>query len=586
MVSIKKIISKSIANAFISLEYSKKVDVGNIEQLWSIRENPKSKISYAFNKLLLLSKLLSNNGVQKTPETIYHDIVGKITTDIFTCELRNKKQILITLDKEWIGVQITHLINNNLIDKVKNKLKILVDFSSPNIAKDLHVGHLRSTIIGDSICRYYEEFGHDVLRINHIGDFGLQFGMLIEYINKYNTSFDSISDLQSLYAKSKKEFDTDSEFKKAAYQQVVALQSGNEKVRKIWNSICSISRNSYNKIYKRLGIRLNEVGESFYQKFIPDLVIELQEKKMLTFDDGRYIINVEGHKVPLTVVKSDGGYTYDTTDLAAIKYRLTELNVDKIYYVVDIGQSKHFEMLFKVAEKMGWKGPDQHLYHIGFGLVLSEDGSKFKSRSGDTIKLISLLDEGTNKTAKILESKMELIKNKHGLSEHHQQKAIKSITYSSIKYADLSSSRHKNYKFSFNRMLNFNGNTAVYILYAYVRICGIIRNAQKYVEKDGNKVSKIVLDNELDIDLANYILKFHDTISSIEPKFFFHNLCTFVYKLTCIFHNFVHKLRILEFDENNKFVSISMSRYYLCTVTKKVLDKCFDILGIEKIERM
>lgn len=321
----------------------------------------------------------------------------------------------------------------------------------------MHVGHLRSTIIGESICRLLEFLGHDVLRLNHVGDWGTQFGMLIAHLEdrfpNYATVSPPINDLQAFYKESKARFDTDEEFKRRAYDRVVKLQSGDAKTVSAWKLICDVSRNDFAKIYQRLDISIIERGESFYQSRMEKIVPELAAKGFLEEDNGRKIM--WGHEksdaggIPLTIVKSDGGFTYDTSDMATIKQRIEEEKSDWIIYITDAGQYTHFKTIFQCAERAGILDPSKHrVDHVGFGVVLGEDGKKFKTRSGDTVKLTDLLDEGlTRSMDKLKEKEREKV-----LTPDELKKAQESVAYSCIKYADLSHNRTNEYVFSFDRV--------------------------------------------------------------------------------------------------------------------------------------
>lgn len=422
------------------------------------------------------------------------------------------------------------------------------------------------------------------MRINHIGDFGLPFGMIIQYIYENMPDFKdndlTITDLQSFYTLSKKRFDEDETFQKCAYLRVVQLQNGDKEIADIWNMIKQISKKSYQAIYDRLNINLVEVGESYYQNMIPGVVQELKDKQLLKDDDGRLIIDIPGSKLPLTVVKSDGGYTYDTTDLAAIRYRLVDLNVDKIYYVVGSSQSLHFKLIFEVAKMAGWLKPHQELHHIGFGLILGDDGKPFRSRSGDTIRLVDLLDEGLTKAMNIVTKR-----DSGTFTDDQIDKIVKSVSYSAIKYYDLSISRMKNYKFSYDNMLSLKGNTAVYLLYAYVRVSSIIKNA--HVNIDGLLQKQVSITTESERELIIYLLRLPEIIKSVEDNFHFHTTCDYLYKLSNIFHNFFKNCRCIFYEDDKKTIkNIDHSRLLLCFLTKKIMTECFYLLNIEPLEQM
>lgn len=500
-----------------------------------------------------------------------------------------KNNININIEKSYIEGRIKHLLNNSeIVEKNSNISNILVDFSSPNIAKDMHVGHLRSTIIGESICRLFEKLEHNVLRINHIGDFGLQFGMIIELLleqfpNYIEQNF-SIGDLQDFYAKSKKRFDSDDNFKKRSYEKVVLLQSGDIEIVKAWNFIKDISRNSYNEIYEKLDIKLDEKGESFYQPLIPELISELEAARLLQEDDGRKIIKIEGYELPLTIVKSDGGYTYDTTDLAALRYRLVELKMDKVYYVVDMGQSLHFDLCFEVAKKTGWL-TNQEVVHIGFGLVLGEDKKKFKSRDGNTIKLNELLNQSIQCASKVYDEHIN-DSTSEKVTDEERDLIIKNVAYGSIKYADLSATRTNDYIFSFDKMLSLKGNTGAYQLYMYVRICAILRKAGIFSENALKQIDSFNIKSKEELELCKIILLFPEILEKISEDLLFHTLCSYLYSLSNSFSNFHRTNRCLNFDDEKKIVDADINRLLICYSTKKIMEFCFYILGIKLVERM
>lgn len=588
MDNIINYLSFEVNNAFNKVDYAKMININ--PKIMNVHFYNENHICYVFRGLISISKLLLEKNIKMTPNTIGEVLLQhmNLNKDMWGCKIDNNS---IIFDPTMLNLNILlkHVLelDDNVILNTTQKNKILVDFSSPNIAKDMHVGHLRSTIIGDSICRLFEQQGHNVLRINHIGDFGLQFGMLIQYIFDNYPNFENdninITDLQTFYAESKKCFDNSSEFKKKAYEKVVSLQSNSNNDNKVinaWNFIKDVSRKAYNDLYTRLDITLDEVGESFYQPMIPNLIEELKSKKLLELEDGRQIIRVKSVKVPLTIVKSDGGYTYDTTDLAAIRYRLVDLNVDKLYYVVDVGQSNHFKQIFEVAKTAGWLKSNQLVEHIGFGLVLNEDNRRFRSRDGDTVKLVNLLDEAIQRVDKVNNTK------NRGFSEEYTELINKNIGYGAIKYADLSTTRTKDYVFSFDSMLALKGNTAPYLLYAYVRICSIIRVAGNLF--DEKKMYDIDIKEVEECELAKYILHFMSAIEKLSSDLMFHGLSAYLYELSEHFNRFFVKCRCIQFDDDTgkQITFVNYSRLLLCAITKKIMKQCFYILGINVLDRM
>lgn len=369
------------------------------------------------------------------------------------CDVAGAGFINIFLSRTYGVNAIMTILKDGVQPLVTKRKRVVVDFSSPNIAKEMHVGHLRSTIIGEAICRLLEFLGHDVLRINHTGDWGTQFGMLIAHMEDrfpdYASVSPPISDLQTFYKESKALFDTDPEFKKRAYDRVVRLQGGDEQCTKAWNLICDVSRREFQIIYDRLDIKIIERGESFYQSRMVTVIEQLRKMDLLIVEDGRTIMWGEGETVPLTVIKSDGGFTYDTSDMATIKQRIEEEKGDWLIYVTDAGQAGHFKIIFACAERAGILDRSKvRLDHVGFGVVLGEDGKKFKTRSGDTVKLTELLDEGLNRAMEKLKDR-----GRHEVLTAEELKAAQeSVAYGCIKYADLSKNRNNEYVFSFDRV--------------------------------------------------------------------------------------------------------------------------------------
>lgn len=471
-----------------------------------------------------------------------------------------------------------------------DKKRVVIDFSSPNIAKEMHVGHLRSTIIGESISRLLEYLGHDVLRLNHIGDWGTQFGMLIAHLQDrfpdYLVVSPPISDLQSFYKESKTRFDSDEEFKKRAYNCVVKLQAFDANMIKAWQMICDVSRKEFAKLYERLDIKLIERGESFYQKFMVTIVKELAEKGLLEEDEGRKIMWCEEQNVgvPMTIIKSDGGFTYDTSDMAAIKHRIHVEKADWLIYVTDGGQAGHFQQVVACAKRAGILTDKQTVSHVAFGVVLGEDKKKFKTRSGDTVKLLDLLDEGLNRAQEKLKEKGR----ENELTAEEFKIAQESIAYGCIKYADLSHNRHHEYIFSFDKMLDDKGNTAVYLLYALTRIRSIARAAKITPEqiKIAAETTSLSLEHEKEWKLAKVLLKMPDVLLKIAKDLFLHPLCEYCYEVACAFTEFYDNCYCVEKNKSGEIIKVNMERILLTEATAIILEQCFYLLGLKPVARM
>ncbi len=543
---------------------------------------------YQCNSALKIGKAL-----RMSPREAAEKIVSRFDRSYQSKEMIEKLEIVgpgfinVTLAPSFLASQIDALLLDERfgVPEPKEKQRVIVEFSSPNVAKELHVGHLRSTIIGDSIARLFEFLGHNVLRLNHIGDWGTQFGMLIAYMQetvpdvvKGKKKTDLIT-LMGWYKDSKKRFDEDPDFKKHAQLQVVQLQSGNPETRAAWQVICEISRRSYQQIYDLLDVKINERGESFYNPYLPEIIDDLTQKGLLTISDGAKCLFLEGFvsrdgtPLPMIVQKSDGGYNYDTTDLAAMRHRIQLEKADRIIILTDAGQSLHFAMLFKAAEKAGYLDPEKVRFdHVPFGVVLGPDGKKFKTRSGETEKLIDLLMEAVKHAKKIMQERLP------DLSESELDRASEILGVDAIKYSDLSCHRIKDYVFSYDRMLKFEGNTAAFLLYAYVRINGIKRKVGKDVA-DVLKRTHVILEHPTEITLALQLRRFGETLDVMSRDLLPNRLCDYLYELAEKFHAFFRDCRV-EGDP------LEESRLLLCEATSRILEKGLNLLGLKTLERM
>lgn len=536
-------------------------------------------VDYTFRSVISLCRMHNTDSPVKLREQdLAEMIVGQMDLDASWQVTIARGNINFTMTPSHIGTRIDQFLSADSFNYncgITPGKKILVDFSSPNIAKPMHVGHLRSTIIGDSICRLFERQSAEVLRINHIGDFGLPLGMIIQLVIDDGLELSGgIDGLQKIYAESKRRFDTNDDFKMHSYARVVELQNNHPETTAIWQRIKSISMVGCQQIYNRMSISLVEMGESFYQGMIPAVVQELADKGLLSDDDGRKVIWVPGYKEPLTIIKADGGLTYDTTDLAAIRYRLVDLSVDHCYYVVAIEQSLHFELIFAVAKLAGWMG-GAHVEHIKFGLVSDDTGKRIRSRSGDTIKLSDLLDEAVRR---VTETTAERTDGR--IPPERLDDVIQTIAYGAIKYADLSSRRMINYKFSYDKMLALSGNTAPYLLYAHMRAASILRRANY----DG-RILPVMVEDPHEAELCKVILRFPEIIEKLNGDLMFHALCGYLYKLAECFTHFITHCQCVQCNEEN-IITINWSRIMICEATRRVFRECFDILGMGVVDYM
>ncbi len=467
---------------------------------------------------------------------------------------------------------------------------VIVDFSSPNIAKEMHVGHLRSTIIGDSMARVQEFMGHRVLRLNHVGDWGTQFGMLITHLKEAcpealeASSTVDIGDLVAFYKQAKLRFDTDDDFKTRSREAVVDLQAGEDTATKAWKVLCAQSRQEFQKLYDRLDIQIQERGESFYNPFLADVVQDLEAQGLLVEDQGAKVVfvdgftNKDGNPLPLIIQKSDGGYNYATTDLAAIRYRTGKDGAERVLYVVDAGQGNHFAQVFQVGAKAGWIPDGVELTHVPFGVVQGEDGKKFKTRSGDTVRLKDLLDEAVSRARTDLETRIQSEERQE--TEDFIQDVAEAVGIGAVKYADLSQNRTSNYIFSFDKMLALQGNTAPYMLYAYVRVQGIARKGG--IDFDHLPAEAgIHLADDSEFALSRYLLQLDTVLEEVAQDLYPNRLCQYLFELSQTFNQFYDRCSVLQAEEPQR-----TSRLILCDLTAKTLKLGLSLLGIRVLERM
>lgn len=539
---------------------------------------------YQYNSAMKLSKPLKQN-----PRQIAEKIAANLEKNdcIERIEIAGPGFINITLKPEFLSDEVNILLRDSHlgIDLPNPRQRIVIDFSSPNVAKEMHVGHLRSTIIGDCLARLFEFLGHDVVRINHIGDWGTAFGMLIAYMREEaphvlsGTQQTDLTHLMNWYKASKKRFDEDAEFKKRAQLEVVSLQQGEPSSRKGWEIICEVSRKAYQEIYDLLDVKIQERGESFYNPMLPHIVEDLEKKGLVEISDGAKCIFLEGFKnregemLPLMVQKSDGGYNYDTTDMAAIYQRLNEEKADRLIYVTDAGQGVHFQMIFNAAEKAGYLDPKKiRVDHVPFGLVLGPDGKKFRTRSGETERLIDLLLAAVEHADKILQERNPDMDAKERAELAH------ALGIGAVKYADLASHRVSDYVFSYDRMLRFEGNTAAFLMYAYVRVAGI----KRFLQVDPLKILgdyRIKLEHPSEIDLGLHLLRFNEALDLVSNDLLPHRLTEYLYTLAEKFNAFFRDCRVEGSPQEKE-------RLLLCEATARVLKQGLIILGVPIVEKM
>ena len=585
MTSILEQLQDSVSQALVSAFGE---EFAQTDPLVAPTNDPKFG-DYQSNVALRLAKPLKQN-----PRAIAQSIIDHLPNEDM-CEtptIAGPGFVNFTLKSNYIGQLLSQIQNDERlgIPQVQPSKKVIVDFSSPNIAKEMHVGHLRSTIIGDAIARILEFRGYDVLRLNHVGDWGTQFGMLIAYLREaYPEALTTanaldIGDLVSLYKKAKVRFDEDEEFKQTARQEVVKLQGGAEDSLRAWKLLCNQSRKEFQVIYDLLDIKLEERGESFYNPFLEDVVSELKETGLLEKSEGAMCVfldgftNKDGDPLPLIVRKTDGGFNYATTDLAAINYRVKEDGANRIIYVTDSGQANHFQGVFQVARKAGILPENVEVVHVPFGLVLGKDGKRIKTRSGETVKLKDLLAEAVINAREKLETRLK--EEAREETPEFIDRVAQVTGLSAVKYADLSQNRTSDYKFDFDKMLDLKGNTAPYLLYAYVRPQGVSRKGNiDFSQLDSN--TKIVMSEDEELALAKHILQFEEIIKEVEASLLPNRICLYLFELSQKFNQFYEQCDILNADEPQK-----TSRLILADLTARTIKLGLSLLGIKVLERM
>ena len=561
-------------------------DFAGTDPMLAATNNPKFG-DYQSNLALSLSKKLG-----QSPRQVAQAIVDQFESgDMFeTPQLAGPGFINLRFKASYLSAQLQLRQNDDRlgIAPTENPQKIIVDFSSPNIAKEMHVGHLRSTIIGDCIARILEFQGHEVLRLNHVGDWGTQFGMLITYLREVApaalTTADAIDlgDLVAFYKKAKARFDEDPEFQVTARNEVVNLQSGSPETLRAWNLLCEQSRKEFQIIYDVLNIQINERGESFYNPYLSAVVADLKVAGLLVEDHGAQCVfvdgftNREGQPLPLIVQKSDGGFNYATTDLAALRYRITEDKAQRIIYVTDSGQSDHFAQVFQVAQKANWIPETVEITHVPFGLVQGEDGKKLKTRSGDTVRLRDLLDESVDRFGAILDAR--IAEEDRTEPPEFKTNVATVAGLSAVKYADLSQNRTSNYVFSYDKMLADRGNTAPYLIYAYARVQSISRKGNIDFS---TLTSTLQLREDAELMLAKHLLQLEEAIAAVGTELLPNRLCLYLFELSQKFNTFYDACPVLKAEGD-----VKESRLILCDLTARSLKLGLGLLGIQTLDRM
>ena len=535
---------------------------------------------YQINGVMAAAKRHNRN-----PRELAQQVADKLSGNhvIESAEVAGPGFINLRLRADFLAQSLSHALHSGHlgIRKTEQPQTVVIDYSSPNLAKEMHVGHLRSSIIGDSISRVLEFMGNTVVRQNHVGDWGTQFGMLVAYLveqQKDNAAFE-LADLEQFYRAAKVRFDEDPAFADTAREYVVKLQGGDETVLALWKQFVDISLSHAQAVYDTLGLKLRPedvAGESKYNDDLQPVVDDLVEKGLAVEDDGAKVVfldefkNKEGEPAAFIVQKQGGGFLYASTDLACLRYRIGRLKADRLLYVVDHRQALHFEQLFITSRKAGYLPEDAKAEFIGFGTMMGKDGKPFKTRSGDTVKLVDLLTEAVERaTALVKEKNPEL-----GADE--AAKIGKTVGIGAVKYADLSKNRTSDYVFDWDAMLSFEGNTAPYLQYAYTRVQSVFRKAGEW-----DATAPTVLTEPLEKQLAAELLKFEDVLQSVADTAYPHYLANYLYQIATLFSRFYEACPILKAEGATR-----NSRLQLAKLTGDKLKQGLDLLGIDVLDVM
>ncbi|MEK9648148.1 MAG: arginine--tRNA ligase [Gammaproteobacteria bacterium] len=538
---------------------------------------------YQANGIMGVAKQLKTNP-RELGEKVLADLdLGGIAGKV---ELAGPGFINIFISPDYLAQQLNTLrANEALVQPLGAQTNVVVDYSSPNLAKEMHVGHLRGTIIGDALARIFEYLGQTVIRQNHFGDWGTQFGMLITQMQDIqqldkNELKKELADLESFYRDAKERFDADPEFANASRENVVKLQAGDSTCLKLWQAFIDISVEHCQALYDKLGItlRIDDIkAESFFNDRLAGIITQLDDAGLLTESDGARCVfldefrNKDGEALPTIVQKSDGGYLYATTDLAAIQYRSKELNANRVLYVVDARQSLHFHQVFRVAELAHFKAEQCSLEHLSYGTMMGSDGKPFKTRTGGTVKLMDLMEEGIARA-------FDLVSEKNpDLGESERREIASVVGIAAIKYFELSKNRNSDYIFDWDTMLSFDGNTAPYLLYAYARIRSIFRREDIVSPQEYT----IFVNDEEEQALALKLLQFSETVEQVAEDCYPNQLCLYLYELAGIYMRFYEACPVLKAE-----TTVRESRLGLCDLTARTIKQGLSLLGIDTLEKM
>ncbi len=549
-----------------------------------VRQSAKAQFGdYQANGVMAVAKKLGMPPKQLAEKIIeLLDLTG-IASKI---EIAGPGFINIFLDRQWVAKKVEYALTAAKLGVAPVKPQtVVVDYSAPNVAKQMHVGHLRSTIIGDAAVRTLEFLGHNVIRANHVGDWGTQFGMLIAYLEKMqneNASDMGLSDLELFYQQAKKTYDEDEDFAQRARAYVVKLQSGDEYCRAMWCKLVDITMAQNQIAYDRLNVTLTKndvMGESLYNAMLPGIIADLKAKGLAVESEGATVVyldeykNKDGEPMGVIIQKKDGGYLYTTTDIACAKYRYETLGANRVLYYIDSRQHQHLKQAWTIARKAGYVPESVSLEHHMFGMMLGKDGKPFKTRSGGTVKLSDLLDEAIERAGKLI------VEKNPDMSAAELRQVVDAVGIGAVKYADLSKSRTTDYIFDWDNMLALDGNTAPYMQYAYTRVVSVFKRAGI---DESSLILPLVITEDREAVLATRLLQFEEVITAVAREGTPHVMCSYLYDLAGLFSSFYEHCQIL----NAESEEIRQSRLKLAMLTAKTLKQGLDTLGIQTVERM
>ncbi|AST69782.1 arginine--tRNA ligase [Kosakonia cowanii] len=577
-MNIQALLSEKVSQAMIAAGAPAECEA-------QVRQSAKVQFGdYQANGVMAVAKKLGMAPRQIAEQVLTHLSLDGIAHKV---EIAGPGFINIFLAPEFLAENVDQALKSDRLGvSVPQPQTIVVDYSAPNVAKEMHVGHLRSTIIGDAAVRTLEFLGHNVIRANHVGDWGTQFGMLIAFLElkqQENAGEMALADLEGFYREAKKHYDEDAAFAERARSYVVKLQGGDEYCREMWRKLVDITMSQNQQAYERLNVTLTRkdvMGESLYNPMLPGIVADLKAKGLAVESEGATVVfldeykNKEGEPMGVIIQKKDGGYLYTTTDIACARYRYETLHADRVLYYIDSRQHQHLMQAWTIVRKAGYVPESVPLEHHMFGMMLGKDGKPFKTRAGGTVKLSDLLDEALERARRLVAEKNP------EMPADELEKLANAVGIGAVKYADLSKNRTTDYVFDWDNMLAFEGNTAPYMQYAYTRVLSVFRKAG--IEEQVLENAQVAIREEREAQLAARLLQFEETLSVVAREGTPHVMCAYLYDVAGLFSGFYEHCPILTAESDE----IRLSRLKLALLTSKTLKLGLETLGIETVERM